>query len=306
MSERALVREDIRIPRNAVNELATHFERSKLPLTARHLELMVQEIVTADLSTDPLAQYLGDTPLAKVEDGRITFDRRFEQLAPEQQRYILAHEYSHILDWFLAGPKSQEHYLPIVERINQLPDGHISPYIQSIRQRFKEGDEAEQFIESEKRAEVIAQYLTSDRTFAGFITSQLLQFEADPNAQAKLNELRGNVEEITNLAAYLDIANNELDREEFLNHHEHLRDRYELWQSLDELFNQVNFDDLENPEVAALLDGSTWEDEELAMYLHPEEISSDDSPRTAFPPPQPPAEPTLPFANLLTFWRLYP
>jgi hypothetical protein len=308
MSERITTeeRETIRTPETVIQEISGHFERVGHSLTPDHLSWLIDDIQIADLSSDPLVERIGRVPLAKLEGAAVTFDNRFEQLSPEQQRYVLTHEYSHSLNRFFASRANTESYDQISSRVSTLPSTHISSYIDHLARELEPTEENRALLNEEMMAEVIAQYLTSDRTFAGFMLAKLIQFETNENAESELTQLHVGAEGVQNLAAYLDTVETENDREAFLDYHEGLRAQHEIWQALTALFSETDFDELTNEAQAEWLDQLSWDEEELEAGLHAEAVEQGSDPRTMSATPTPDAKPRPPFSDLLTFWRLYP
>lgn len=295
-----------RTPETVVGELVTHFERVGHPISRQHLELLIDDIHVTDLGQDPLTDRIGRVPLAKLEGKTITFDQRFELLSPEQQRYVLAHEYSHSLNSFLASREDTRSYQRISSRVQNLGASHVSPYIEHLSTQFDQSPESQRFIQEEKLAETFAQFLSSDRTFTGFMTAKLLQFEVNDTAEESLIAANIEIEKIADLAAYLDIASDDEQREAFLDHHEGLRAQYELWKELTSLFSETDFNEIQEEAEAAWLEQLNWDDDQLDDGLHLETVTQGQIPRTAFAAEEPATEPRPPFSDLLTFWKLYP
>lgn len=293
-------------PDQVARDVAAHFERVGHPISPEQLDWLVDDIQIADLSDDPLTERVGRVPLAKIEGATITFDQRYEQLSPEQQRYVLTHEYSHSINSFFASREDNESYIRLSTQVSSIPVNQVSSYVGYLAKELRPSSENLAFLEEEKMAEVIAQYLTSDRTFTGFMMAKLLQFEASLDAESELVEFRSGIEEIRDLGAYLDTVESDDDREAFLDYHQGLRAQYELWQSIAALFEETDFSELDAEAQAAWLDQSSWEDEELGAELHAETLGQNQVPRTMLSDNEQPSSPRTPFADLLTFWKLYP
>jgi len=288
-------------------QCSTHLERAGHRLSATEFDLLVTRIGVEDLSNDPLIAVVGRTPLAKRRGREVTVDQGFQNFTSEQQTHFMLHESAHSLVRFLRDQQNPERYNSIADRISQLPPDQVSYYVSYLQEKAPQND---QLIQSERLAEVFAQYLESDRSFSGFIQAKLLEF---PQGDREISEEQRAIFEqyaaqIGELGEYLDIAESEEEWEGFLAHHSDLLPHYQLWREMDALFDETDFTQLGAYFEAQLdKDGEDelWEDFELADHIHLEPPAA--TPRTIFSSatPAPDSEPR-PFSDLLTFWRLFP
>lgn len=291
-------------------QMLAHFERQGHRITAAELDLLIGSIETQDLSNDPLVAVVGRTPLAKVRRGEVTLDHQFELLNQEQQLHVLLHEYSHALTWFWREQENTERYDAIRQRIAALPNQQVSYYINYLETALEDTPGKPSFIEEERLAEVVAQYLESDRTFSGFIQAKLLEF---PQGDKDLTEVERQafaeiVAQVGELGEYLDIAESETEREEFLARHSDLLPHYELWRELGALLEETDFAELEEFGSLDEFDDEfdVWEDLALIEHIHPEVVLPDRQPRTALQPQQQPASPPSFLSEIINFWRIFP
>ncbi|QQG49739.1 MAG: hypothetical protein HZB70_02990 [Candidatus Berkelbacteria bacterium] len=291
----------------AVDDLLNHFERQKLPIGRNEFNALISDVRTEDLSAYKLES--GRVPIAHLRGRELICDERFNLLNPEQQMHIIAHDYSHGLTKFFLNSSSREKFLQVSQLTSMLPKEQVSYYVNYLEQNQPESKSKATFIHNEALAEVMAQYMESDRSFGGFIRAKLLEFpqgdrEASESERAEFQKV-ANI--IGSLEEYLDIADNEQEREAFLTRHG-LGEHYELWREMDELFREANFSEMESTiqETPDWDDYDFWEEEMLAQHFHTEaSLKPGQSPRTAFPTKD--AEPDKPtgLGDLITFWRIF-
>lgn len=290
-------------PEVVQQEILTHFEQAGHRLDREALEALVEEIALADLRHDPLAKEFGRVPLAKIEGVVVTVDHGFLELAPQQQRHVLLHEYGHSIARFLGSQAENDRYLGLNQRLSAIDGLRVSPYIAYLEQTLPDSQENASLIQEERCAEVIAQYLESDRTFTGFMKAKLLEFDTSdvPELSAHYREI---IEQVRDIGEYLDFAESDADRDAFLDTHPLLREQYDLWQEMDALFEEAPWEELTTaPDDGD--EGVMWDDYALGDRLSPESVPIDGRPRTIFAPTQPEQESPTPFADLITFWKVF-
>jgi hypothetical protein len=303
-------------PYNKAHEfVGRHLLDSGHRLSSQELNWLITAVTSADLSNHPLAEKFSRTPIAKIRGPELTLDSQFDNFDLNQQVHVLLHEYSHRLDTFLEH-QNDERYQEILARVSQLPANQVSYYSNFLTEKFRDNEQKTGLLQRERTAEVLAQYLESDRTFSGFIQAKLLEF---PQGDQDLSEEeRGQFQllqaQVGELGEYLSIADSEEEYEDFLAHHSDLLPHYQLWKELDGFFAEADFSQLEAwsssnaPEEDAELEDmeEIWEEMELAQYVHPPAPSSSLTNRTVFQPTEAPeaTQPT-PFSDLVTFWRIF-
>lgn len=292
--------------------LLNHFEQYQFGIRKEQFEAFIAEIRTEDLSNDPLAEKVGRTPIAKIDGRRLTYNTGFEQLTNHQQLHTLAHEYSHALSWFFACQPNNEKFQSIVGQIKNLPPQEISYYVSYLDRKIAVGEDKESFMLQEELAEVIAQYLESDRTVAGFMQAKLLEFpQGDEGlSTAERATYQQLAEQIGSVQEYLDIADNEHEREAFLAHHPKLEPHYRLWQSVDEMFRETDFSEI-RPEAETIdwaaydEEQEFWEEYGLAEQLHAEELVREGlRARTVFRSTASP-NPQAKVGEVATLWKIF-
>ncbi len=303
MGERPTLREQsARLP---TEQLVAHFERHGHKLTQAELDLLIESITVADLTDDPLTDIVGRVPLATIRGREITLDRQFELLSVEQQMHVLLHEYGHSLSRFWREYDADHRYQAIDQLVSALPSNQVSYYVGYLESALEESPDKPEFLQEERLAEVLAQYLESDRTFSGFIRAKLLEFPGnDDLSEEERQRFADMAPQVGELGEYLDIADNEEEREAFLAHHSDLLPHYQLWRELTRLFDETDFTTL-GQQVGSFDEDEWREDVALVQHLHPEPISPDRSPQTALHR-EPSERPSSFLEEFITFWRIFP
>jgi len=305
----------------AREHLLGHFEQFEFGLGPEQFDAFVSEIRTEDLSNDPWADKVGRTPIAKIEGRRLTVDHGYERFTPEQQAHVLAHEYGHALAWFFTRQPDNARYQGINELIKTLPSNEKSYYVSYLDREMEDDVDKAAFLQNEAMAELLAQYLESDRTFAGMMTAKLLEF---PQGDQELPEeeraiYQQRAEEIGSVQEYLDIADNEAEREAFLAHNPKLIAHYQVWREIDSLFRETDFSQITAETVAAAEAAKTidwtaydaeqifWDGYELAEEMHAEERAAPELDyRTMFGAPAgTPMDPTKKAEQVSWLWKIF-
>jgi hypothetical protein len=297
-----------------IRDLLGHLEQHQFGLGQEQFDALIHEITTNDLRESYWAKQTGRTPLAEIHGRSITFDKGFEHFSDAQRLHVLAHEYSHGLSWFLSQQQNPEKFQAIVDQLGLLPSKEVSYYVNFLESKMPEDDGKANFMMNEKLAEVFAQYMESDRSFSGFMQAKLLEFPPGEEGRSpeEIETFQQLAEEIGSLQEYLDIADNEHDREVFMRHHDKLGAHYFLWRSVDEVFRETDWSQLKPEDQTQNLDWDGyddalfWEEYELANHVHPEVVVKM-RPRTALKNQE--SERQLPrrsfVGDLINFWDIF-
>ncbi len=298
-------------------KIVNHLLESGHALAGGELDLLITAITVGDLSKHSLAERYGRVPLALKRGREVTLDSAFDKLDPSQQAHVLLHEYSHGLDSYFQSQNS-EMYMQIQQMISELPSNQVSYYSNFLTKKY-EGDEKKlNLLQRERTAEVLAQYLESDRSFSGFVQAKLLEFpQGDQDlSEAERTQFTQLREQVGQLGEYLQIADSEEEYEEFLAHHSDLQPHYKLWKELESLYSNADLsqlktepadageDDLDYDEIEEF-----WEALELAESIHAEPATAGSPHKTIFQPTRTQEDqvaPPVPFSDLVNFWRIFP
>lgn len=309
MGERLTAREQkTRTPETVIGEIVEHFERAGHPLSPEVLSRLIGSIRTVDLGRSQLALELGRTPLATLNSRELDLDIGFRELSPSQQRHVILHEYGHSFYRLLGKDEEDSAQMmrlqKVTQRLGQFQAVEVSPYISYLESTLEANDNNRARIQEEKIAETFAQYWASDRTFSGFMTAKLLEFDTS-DAPEHYDEFASVITEVRDLGIYLDTVDNDEEREAFLQHHPQLRQQFELWQDMDQLFNELDLESIIEEEDDELPDDLLWDDYELGANILPEPTVNAAQPRTIFAPSENSSEPPPPFAHIINFWKIF-
>lgn len=292
----------------AVDSLIRHLEQRELPLGRNEFNALISNVRTEDLSRYKLES--GRVPLAHLRGRELVCDERYNLLTPEQQMHIITHEYGHGLTKFFLNSSSREKFLNISRLTQLLPLEQVSYYVNYLEANQPDTPDKPFFIHNEALAELMSQYLESDGSFGGFIRAKLLEFpQADIGgiSESERTEFQKVANTIGSLEEYLDIAENEAEREAFLQLHG-LGEHYELWREMDGLFKEAHFSEMYSAveETPDWDDYDIWEEEMLAEHFHQEvSLKPETPPRTAYgAKPEQPNKPSG-LADVITLWRIF-
>lgn len=301
---------------NEVRERVTrHFLERGHRLTEKELSRLITSVEVRDLSNSRIADAYGRPPLAKVRGQELTLDHRFNELDLNQQTRLLLHEYSHPLDTYFQR-QGDPRYISLLEQIASLPTHQVSYYSSFLTEKFGDDPEKASLLQRERTAEILAQYLASDRTFSGFIQAKLLEFprQSEELTEGERVHFEKLYADVGNLGEYISIADSEQEYEDFLAHHSDLLPHYQLWKELGAFMADVDFSQL--PAAELIEHGAEnddeeleeiWEALELVESVHPEPVVPGRVTQTVYQPTESPkAQQPTPFSDLVAFWRVFP
>lgn len=303
-----------------------HLQENRIPITESVWRRFIPSVEVVDLQQkDQESKFYGVGKLvARInrETGKLLICPEFENFAEYQQRYVLAHEFGHRASRLASlgetshNPEHQQLYSlrnSIVEKLNILPPEQISYYVKTLTHKLDSNDPTKaQYIAEEGLAESVAQYLSGNRTFEGFLHAKLIQF---PGQEFSADEIEQYQHQFASAGwegtfdDYAEYLNDEDYREDFLNEHPRLRIQYELWHDIDQLMGNEalleaeGFDETENLESDV---DDIWWDEYDDMIQN---LKTSHSRQSAVFHPQPADQSQLDtrysFSNTFSFFRLF-